>query len=188
MTIPAMLWRRLDQPGHDSARLFFHDTQWHLTGTAVFVESAQPCRLDYRVVCDASWRTLAASVAGWLGHRAISIELRADGAGRWQLNDADCPAVAGCLDVDLSFTPATNLLPIRRLALPVGEKAAVRSAWLTFPALTLEPLDQLYRRTHVTTYAYESNGGSFSTELEVNGDGFVTFYPNLWEAEATTVS
>ena len=186
--MPAMLWRRLDQPGHDSARLVFHDDQWHLAGTAVFVEAREACRLDYRVVCDASWRTLAASVAGWLGHRAISIELRADGAGRWQLNDADCPAVAGCLDVDLSFTPATNLLPIRRLALPMGEKAAVRSAWLTFPALTLEPLDQQYRRTHVTTYAYESNGGSFSTELEVNGDGFVTFYPNLWEAEATTAS
>jgi uncharacterized protein len=184
--MPAMLWRRLDQPGHDSARLVFHDAQWHLTGTAVFVESEEPCRLDYRVVCDASWRSMAASMAGWLGNRAISIELRADGAGRWQLNDADCPAVAGCLDLDLSFTPATNLLPIRRLALPIGEKAAVRSAWLTFPALTLEPLDQEYRRTHVTTYAYESNGGSFSTELEVNGDGFVTFYPNLWEAEGAT--
>ena len=140
--MPAVLWRRLDQPGHDSARLVFHDDQWHLAGTAVFVEAREPCRLDYRVVCDASWRTLAASVAGWRGHRAISIELRADGAGRWQLNDADCPAVAGCLDVDLSFTPATNLLPIRRLALPIGEKATVRAAWLTFPALTLEPLDQ----------------------------------------------
>ena len=184
----AMLWRRLDQPGHDSARLVFHDDQWHLTGTAVFVEAREACRLDYRVVCDPSWRTLAASVAGWLGSRAISIELRADGAGRWRLNDADCPTVTGCLDVDLSFTPATNLLPIRQLALPIGEQAAVRSAWLTFPALTLEPLDQLYRRTHVTTYAYESNGGSFSTELEVNGDGFVTFYPDLWEAEAATAS
>jgi Uncharacterized protein conserved in bacteria len=106
------------------------------------------------------------------------------GPGRWRLNDADCPAVTGCLDLDLSFTPATNLLPIRRLALPIGETAAVRSAWLTFPALTLEPLDQVYRRTHATTYAYESDGGSFSTELEVNGDGFVTRYPNLWEAEA----
>jgi hypothetical protein len=186
--MPAMLWRRLDQPGHDAARLVFHDAQWHLTGTAVFVEALEPCRLDYRVACDASWRTTAASVAGWLGNRAIGIELRTDGAGRWRLNDADCPVVAGCLDLDLSFTPATNLLPIRRLELPIGETAAVRSAWLTFPALTLEPLDQVYRRTHATTYAYESDGGRFSTELEVNGDGFVTRYPNLWEAEAATAS
>jgi uncharacterized protein len=182
--MPTTLWRRLDQPGHDSARLVFHDAQWHLSGTAVFVESQQPCRLDYRVVCDTSWRTMAAWVAGWLGNRAIGIELRADEARRWWLNDVDCPAVAGCLDLDLSFTPATNLLPIRRLALAIGERATVRAAWLTFPALTLELLDQQYRRTHATTYAYESDGGRFSTELEVNGDGFVTLYPNLWEAEA----
>src|SRR5438876_2764452 len=127
VTMPTMLWRRLDQPGHDSARLVFHDAQLHLSGTAVFVESQQPCRLDYRVVCDTSWRTMAAWVAGWLGNRAIGIELRADEARRWWLNDVDCSAVAGCLDLDLSFTPATNLLPIRRLALAIGEKATVRA-------------------------------------------------------------
>ena len=181
----AMLWRRLDPPGHDCARLVFHDAQWHLTGTAVFVESQQPCRLDYRVVCDASWRSLCGSVAGWLGTRAIGVEIRTDGDGHWRLNDADCPAVTGCLDLDLAFTPATNLLPIRRLALSIGEEAAVRSAWLSFPALVLAPLDQVYRRTEETTYAYESDGGSFSTGLRVNGHGFVTRYPGLWEAEAT---
>ncbi len=185
MTVPAMLWRRLDQPGHDCARLVFHDAQWHLTGTAVFVESQQPCRLDYRVICDASWRTLSGSVAGWLGNRAISVELRVDGAGRWRLNDADCPGVTDCLDLDLAFTPATNLLPIRRLALSIGEEAAVRSAWFSFPTLALEPLDQVYRRIQGATYAYESDGGRFSTELEVNGHGFVTRYANQWEAEAT---
>ena len=183
MTMRSVLWRRLDQPGHDCARLVLHDSQWHLTGTAVFVELEHACRLDYRVVCDASWRTLSASVAGWLGHRAISVELRTDGRGRWRLNEVDWPAVTGCLDVDLGFTPATNMLPIRRLALPVGAEAPVRAAWLGFPALTLEPLDQVYRRRGETVYAYESDGGSFSAELRVDGDGFVTLYPELWEAE-----
>ena len=50
---------------------------------------------------------------------------------------------SGCIDLDLSFSPATNLLAIRRLALPVNEIAEVRSAWLTFPDLDLEPLDQV---------------------------------------------
>jgi hypothetical protein len=40
--IDTMLWRRLDAPGHDCARLFFHDAQWHLTGIAVFLEAQQP--------------------------------------------------------------------------------------------------------------------------------------------------
>ena len=55
-TDQSILWRRLDQPGHESARLFFQDSLWHLTGTAVFTHHQQPCRLDYLVVCNASNR------------------------------------------------------------------------------------------------------------------------------------
>ncbi len=83
----------------------------------------------------------------------------------------------------LGFTPATNLLPIRRLGLAPGQSAEVRAAWLSFPALTLELLEQVYRRTSEATYAYASDGGRFTAELSVSGDGFVTRYPGLWEAE-----
>jgi hypothetical protein len=44
----SILWRKLDQPGHDSARLWFQDPYWHLAGTAIFVEDRRPCRLDYQ--------------------------------------------------------------------------------------------------------------------------------------------
>lgn len=183
--VPTILWRRLDRAGHDCARLVLHDAQWHLTGTAVFVEAGQPCRLDYRVVCDHAWGTLSGSVAGWWGDRAISVEIRRDAERGWRLNDTMAPAVAGCTDLDLGFTPATNLLPIRRLRLAPGASAAVRAAWLGFPALTLEPLEQSYWRTDEAIYVYESAGGSFTAELHVNADGFVTRYPGLWESEST---
>ncbi len=135
------------------------------------------------MVCDHAWRTLSGSVAGWWGDRTIGVEVRCDAERRWWLNDVPCPAVAGCLDIDLGFTPATNLLPIRRLGLASGESAAVRAAWLSFPGLRLELLEQLYRRTGDALYAYESDGGRFTTELHVNADGFVTHYPGLWDTE-----
>jgi len=122
-------------------------------------------------------------VAGWWGDRAIGVEVRCDAERRWWLNDVACPAVTGCLDLDLAFTPATNLLPIRRLGLVSGESAAVRAAWLSLPGLSLELLEQVYRRTGEAIYAYESDGGRFTAELSVSGDGFVTRYPGLWEAE-----
>ena len=102
-----------------SARLSRRDAEWHLTGTAEFASDGRPCRLDYVVVCDADWRTLSGRVAGWVGTDGIEVELTAD-AGRWRLNGVDCPAVAGCMDLDLNFSPSTNLLPIRRLKLGVG--------------------------------------------------------------------
>ncbi len=94
----------------------------------------------------------------------------------------------GCIDLDLNFSPSTNLLPIRRLNLPIGQEAAVRAAWLRFPSFSLEPLEQRYRRVDAAVYRYESAGGKFVTQLDVNASGFVTRYPGFWEADASAES
>ena len=184
VTSQSILWRRLDQPGHEFCRLLVQHSRWHLSGAAVFAHDQQPCRLDYSVVCDSGWHTVSARVAGWVGNDAVEIELAADSARRWRLNGAECPAVAGSIDVDLNFSPSTNLLPIRRLGLAIGQEAKVRAAWLRFPSFALEPLEQRYRRIDDATYRYESAGGKFIAELRVNAAGFVTRYPNVWQVEA----
>ncbi|HEU4404505.1 MAG TPA: putative glycolipid-binding domain-containing protein [Polyangiaceae bacterium] len=176
----SILWRRLDRPGHDSARLSPAEGGWLLSGAAAFAEGAEACRLDYLVACDAGFRTLGARVSGWVGARVVDVVIEAGDGGRWRLGGLECPAVAGCVDVDISFSPSTNLLPIRRLGLAVGAEAEVRAAWLRFPEVGLEPLAQRYRRIAPDRYRYESDGGRFVRELRVDGAGFVADYPGLW--------
>jgi hypothetical protein len=180
MTGRSVLWQRLDAPGHESARLSSEPSGWRLAGTAVFAHEDRACRLSYAVVCDARWHTISAEVEGWVGDVTVAISINADAARTWRLNGVDCPAVAGCVDVDLNFSPSTNTLPIRRLGLAVGDEAPVYAAWLRFPSFTLERLDQVYRRTGPTTYRYQSGGGEFSAEIEVDEAGLVTTYPGLW--------
>ena len=182
----SILWRRLDRPGHESSRLFLRGSQWNLTGTAVFANDDQPCRLDYMVLCDSRWQTFYGKISGWAGSQTVEVELSVDSDHRWRLNGTECPAVAGCIDLDLNFSPSTNLLPIRRLNLAVGQEAAVRAAWVRFPSFTLEPLEQQYRRIDVATYRYESAGGRFVADLQVNAAAFVTHYPRFWQAESDT--
>lgn len=155
-----------------------------LEGTAVFAED-EPSRLDYAVRCDAAWHTSDATVSGWIGGRAVDLAIAAHG-GRWTLNGTDCPALQGCHDVDLSFTPVTNMLPIRRLNLKIGGQAAVRAPWLRFPECVLEPLEQVYQRIDSHTYRYESNGGAFVATLRVDAGGLVIDYQNLWTAETSS--
>lgn len=178
-----MLWRRLDHPGHESALIFFADDAWHLQGAAVFLYHESACKLDYQIVCDSRWQTRSARVEGWVGSKMIESSVVVADDRRWVLNGRECPQVEGCVDVDLNFSPSTNLLPIRRLELSPGEQREVRAAWLRFPGFELEPLTQLYRRLDENTYRYESAGGKFVRELTVNKDGFVTNYPDLWQAE-----
>jgi len=179
-----ILWRRLDLPGHEISRLEAREDGFALSGTALFLHEGRPCRLEYAVTCDAAWRTVSARIRGWNGDREVEIDVAVDEERRWRLNGEDCPDVAGYLDIDLGFSPSTNLLPIRRLSLAVGEAAEVQAAWLPFPQLTFEPLPQVYRREGERTYRYESDGGRFVRTLEVNASGFVTSYPGLWQAEA----
>ena len=178
-----ILWRRLDRPGHESAALSRSGPGWRLEGSAVFSHDGQPCRLDYRVLCDAGWRTLSGEVSGWVGGRPISIAVAAGSDGDWTLDGREVSEVAGCTDLDLNFSPSTNLLPVRRLQLAVGEQAPVRAAWLRFPSFALEPLEQVYRRTREHAYRYESGGGKFGANLRVDAQGFPLEYAGVWKAE-----
>ncbi len=178
-----ILWRRLDLSGHEFGKIEPRDDGWELSGTALFMHERGPCKLAYVVVCDSGWRTVSAQVRGAIGGEGVDLSVSVDEGRRWILNGVDYPNVAGCTDIDLGFSPSTNLLPIRRLSLAVGEAAEIRAAWLPFPSLVFEPLLQMYRRETETTYQYESNGGRFARTLEVNASGFVTSYPGLWLAE-----
>lgn len=112
--------------------------------------------------------------------------------GGWRLTGAlevDEDGVAAVLhytvDVDLGFTPATNTLPIRRLALAVGETRPVRSAWLRFPELRIEALEQTYTREAERVFRYRAlvDGEPFTARLETDAFGRVLRYEGLWEGE-----
>ena len=66
----------------------------------------------------------------------------------------------------------------------VGDAAEVRAAWLRFPGMTLEVLQQRYRRISDTTYRYESLASGFACNLEVNEFGLVTHYPGFFVTAA----
>lgn len=173
-----ILWRRLDRPGHEAARLVGQS----LIGAAVFAHEGSAVSLTYAVKCNPSWETEMARVSGWIGDSIVDLTVTVDASRRWRLNGVEVPAVEGCIDVDLNFSPSTNTLPIRRLQLDVGQQAVVRAAWLRFPSLALEVLEQTYRRLDRSRYRYES--GSFAADLDVNGQGLATAYANVWVAES----
>lgn len=170
-----ILWKRIDISGLEAARL----ADRRLQGTAVLRHQREVCSLSYTIDCDEAWHTRTASVRGWLGAKEIDVAIVAEN-GMWTLNGEPVERVSGCIDVDLNFSPSTNVLPIRRLNLDVGEEATVRAAWLRFPSFALEPLEQRYRRLAERKYHYQS--GSFSADLNVDDAGLVLEYAGVWVA------
>jgi uncharacterized protein len=183
MTAIAILWRRLDTPGHDACRLAETDGEWQLDGTAVFLQEGVPARLAYQLACDRSWRTRHGEVRGWLGVRPVHFTVVRTAAGVWTLNGTGVTGLETCVDLDLGFTPATNLAQLRRLALAEGEAADVPVAWLDVTAGPLSLLPQRYERRTATSYWYEAPRFDYAELLEVTPAGFIRKYPGLWEAE-----
>jgi hypothetical protein len=186
--VASILWRRLDTPGHDACRLEGDDSGWQLDGAAVFQHDSVPAHLAYQVWCDRAWRTREGHVHGWVGPTVVDVRIVRTAEGPWSLKNRVVPGLEGCVDLDLGFTPATNLLSIRRLALAEGKSADIPVAWLDVAADTLVVLPQRYERRTATTYWYESPTADYAEMLETTPAGFVSRYPGLWELAAYSAS
>jgi hypothetical protein len=171
-------WQRLDTIGVEYAEIEVGPVR--LDGEIVLADEGAPCAVTYCVQCDDSVITATAIVrlrrAGVVSERALV--RRSD--GRWTVDGNVAPALAGLCDVDLSVTPSTNTLPIRRLQLAIGQRAEVTAAWVQFPSLDVIPLRQTYRRASATTYEYEAPDLGFRTEMTVDDEGVVETYGGLW--------
>jgi hypothetical protein len=176
----AIHWRRLDVAGTDEAELVRTPDGWRVTGIAVFGSAPDTARLAYAVEADAAWHTRRGEVRGTVGARVVALEVVRLDTGDWWVDGRAVPALRGLVDLDLGFTPATNLFPLRRLALRPGEASDASAAWLDDVSWSFSRLEQRYERRDREHYWYESPG--YQGLLTVTGDGFVRDYPGLWRA------
>jgi hypothetical protein len=177
--IETVVWKSIPWPGHEWARL----SENRLEGAAVLMDDGRPCRLDYVIVLNEDGSTRSTNVDGWIGEREVHIQIEAANR-QWRMNGDVQRQVQGCTDVDLNFSPSTNVLPIRRLQLDLGIGQDVRAAWLRFPSMTLETLVQRYTRLSADRIRYDSFSTNFTAELRVSPNGMVLDYGDIWRAES----
>ena len=152
-------------------------------GLVLGVADGYPFRLSYEVRCDAYWRVRAARVG--VPGDSPRVELFSDGEGNWTGPDGQAVSyLKGCEYVDISETPFTNSLPIRRLGLAPGESAEIAVAYLEGAELQPWPEPQRYTRLEIGDedwiYRFVSLDGGFTAELPVDQDGLVLDYPGLF--------
>ena len=88
-------------------------------------------RIDYELEADADWRVLGATITV-SGRTDRRIEIERSSAG-WTVDGEPRPDLDACVDLDLGWTPATNILPLRRRPVAIGESVSTRAAWVRFP-------------------------------------------------------
>ena len=196
--IRTLLWQRIDSPGSEWCALERDPDGWRLRGIVLAAVATVPVLVHYEVALATDWSTRVVEIAMRSGAASEPRQLRLTVAPdqQWQIERAPSPdpampvddpvALHGLVDVDLGFSPVTNTLPIRRLEPAIGEEVAVTAAWVRFPELTIEPLPQRYVRLAERRYRYESAGGAFVAEIEVDDLGLVTTYEGGWRRVAVS--
>ncbi|HTV67281.1 MAG TPA: putative glycolipid-binding domain-containing protein [Rhizobiaceae bacterium] len=185
-TVAAILWTHLFTPGHDACRLIQMKEGFALEGHSNFEHEGKPCSLGYRVHGDSAWQTRGARVSGFLGNETVEIEISRTVNGDWLMNGTLQPGVQSQRDIDLGFTPATNLIALRRFALDIGAETDAPAAYILFPETKLSELKmtamhQHYRRIDREHYDYI--GTNYHEVLTVSDIGFVLEYPGLWKGQ-----
>lgn len=194
------LWRRLDTTGTEL--VVFDDRHGLVARGVATADDPVPYACRYELFTDDAWGSARFEATieggGWL--RTLRLE-RA--AGRWRVTTAEqgdldaaaraaghaAPPLPGsedpdrlhaALDVDLSGSPLTNTLPLRRLDLlgaPPGTARAITAAWVLLPSLAVVASRQTYTVLGERQVRYTDD--TFTADISLDADGYVTHYPGL---------
>jgi len=160
---------------------------WGFSGSAVLVEDDVPVSLSYTLDLDISARSTRFDGRFRLGSvPEQSLTLDGIAGGNWHSGgDAHAvsqhPPLVGPSCIDLGWTPLTNTFAIWHLDLAIGASAEITTAWMPFPRLTFESSQQRYTRLTERRYRYDQAAIDFTAELEVDDDGVVQRYGDIWE-------
>lgn len=178
-------WSRWDGPGLEHLRLRVREGGIEADGVVVGEEGGTCFRVRYVIRCDQHWRTRELILDPLDG--SDPLHLSSDGEGDWRdASESALPELRGCIDVDLSVTPFTNTLPIRRLDLREGESSDIAVVYVNVPVMELGTSRQTYtcleRGPGSGLYRYEDRGifQGFTADLPVDENGLVLDYPGIF--------
>ncbi len=176
-----VMWSPWDEVGLEHLRLVQSDQGILADGMVLRVKDGDPFRVHYQIHCDLAWNVRQV-VINLLDSTHADIRLRADGQGHWSMDTrSPLQLLDGCTDVDISITPFTNTLPIRRLGLKPGQASDIVVAYIAVPELDVKAARQRYTCLQASSkgglYRYEGLGTGFTADLPVDGDGLVLDYP-----------
>lgn len=173
-------WR--DWSGNSTEHLVLKENREGIYAESVIISKSRDNTFAarYEIVCDPEWRVRSVCVE-LLGEDR-KIELTGDGKGNWSDKSGDKPQLLGAIDVDITATPFTNTLPIRRLKLGTGQSADILTVYIHLPELGITTDTQRYTCLEAgRLYRFESLDSDFARDIEVDADGIVIIYPGLFK-------
>jgi hypothetical protein len=135
--------------------------------------------VDYEITLTPEWEVVSFRVDG--RHDTLIVAFGGQKVnGRWTVNDEPLAGCDACSDIDISLTPFTNSLPVKRLDLEEGVRTRIDVLYIDIFDNTIGPKQQLYVKLDGNRYKFENVPKDFEATIKFDADGFVKTYPSLF--------
>lgn len=179
-----IIWESLDEIGQESLLIAEDDSNIITESVVLGVYEELPYRIWYNINCDKNWRVREVTVKS-MGRDSKKMNLISDGKGNWNIDGKIAENLKGCYDIDISVTPFTNTIPIRRMNLEKGESHKINVIYIDAINFMIRPVIQCYtylsEKNNVHKYLYENLSSGFTSEIYVDDNGFIIEYPELYK-------
>jgi hypothetical protein len=171
-------WRALEDGGLEHLTLRAGADGFRADAVLVGERDGQRFGANYRIDCDPDFTVRGFEIATTDG-RKLAMSRR--GGGWHDSERGHLPAFDACIDIDLSATPFTNTLPIRRCGWQTGQQRRIAMLFVPFDSFEPFVTEQIYTCLAPRLFRFETADGSFTAELPVDEDGLVMDYPSLFQ-------
>ncbi|WP_246072909.1 putative glycolipid-binding domain-containing protein [Paenibacillus dokdonensis] len=176
-----LIWKRVDGTGMEYCTHTFGE-RTRIEGKVIRSLKEEVSFVEYNVICDELGNTESVMI-DYIQHNLVqTMKLHKDADHLWMRDGIHIPELDGLKDIDIGATPSTNLLPIRRMRLEVGESEQMTAAWVRFPEFDVLPLQQEYTRLGEELYEYRSASG-YTARLHTDAEGIIREYEGEWIQE-----
>lgn len=180
------IWRSWDETTLEHLSFNLDHEQIIANSVITATNEHTPVCISYRLTCDLEWKIRSLSLL--VSHETPQqIYLISDGNGNWTTDKGiEIPELKGCMDIDLSISPFTNIYPIRRLHFP-EQTNELPVVYIDVPRLQIVQGKQRYTKVKetgsLTKYRYENLLKGFEKDFWVDEHGLVIDYPGGFRRE-----
>jgi hypothetical protein len=140
-----------------------------------------PFDVKYFIKTNPNWETIYFELQTSMEGSVQKIQYQSDGKGVWTSNESVLDHLAGCIDIDISVTPLTNTLPLKRLKMVGNQSELIKVLYVDVLENSISSKQQKYTRITGTMYKFENVPNDFESTITVDNDGYVVDYPGLFE-------
>ncbi|MGH7204143.1 MAG: putative glycolipid-binding domain-containing protein [Candidatus Levyibacteriota bacterium] len=174
-----IIWEALAWKGREQCRIEFIDNHYHVNSVLKGKIGSQPFDLTYQLKISPIWQVVSVQIDSLSDNRRL-VEFHKDAKGIWSDSQSHpLNEFSQCIDIDISLSPFTNTLPIRRLTFEPNQKQAISVIYIDLPTGSLKPLKQWYTKLENRRYKYEDENG-YMYILTVDENDFVIDYPTVF--------